>query len=249
MPDLTRRGFLQILSAAAAGTAIVGPGLFAGEAQGVPLIGGFPHYVYQRGRAMGSWAPRLEGGSRASLPFMREDEGIWDFNQMSGPWGKKGWVPTTEEFSYTLHVASRAGLDPHIAFFMAAGELQDAISKDVQSIMKEYNRGHFSSGSALLTVVDIPIMAFPYPDSGYHLQADMGHVVIQDGTLLNTDTALSKVGRVPVEAPSTIEFKLLIHMVQELRQMGVLRQNSGLRELDVGKAFQAAKRGGLIQVR
>jgi len=127
------------------------------------------------------------------------------------------WAPTGDPSVYQVNCPVPEGEDPHIAFFLAAAELQRKINDDVQEFSKHLRR----RGLVMITQVSNPIMAFPHPDKGFYLETQLEQFAAAPGDIANRDQALSTAGEVPCETPNDITFKYLLHLQEELQAMGM----------------------------
>jgi hypothetical protein len=127
------------------------------------------------------------------------------------------WAPTGDPSVYQVNCPVLDGEDPHIAFFMAASDLQRKINDDVQEFAKHLQRRSL----VMVTTVDTPIMAFPHPDKGFYLETQIAQFAVPAGDIVNRGDAVSARGEVPFETPDDITFKYLLHMQEELQAMGM----------------------------
>ena len=254
MVDTTRRGFLKLLGLTGAAVAVGGPSLFSGSAQGVPLIGGMEHYVFEGA------SPVLKPWSRAHYLFPADSNGqgcimmMRDQRSFSSHYSQResdprygqpiksltprhrGWTPIGGPSSYTVNCVVPEGEDPHVAFYMAAAKLQAKVSEDAQELAKLTR----AQSLVFITMVDSPIMAYPHEDRGFYLETHLSQFAAQKEDVMNLDEALSGQGDVPIEPPNDIEFKYLLQMDEELRRMGML--NEALHKVP-RSAFYRAFRG------
>jgi hypothetical protein len=127
------------------------------------------------------------------------------------------WAPTGDPSVYQVNCPVPDGEDPHVAFFLAAADLQREINDDVQKFSQHLRR----RGLVLVTQVNTPIRAFPHPDKGFCLETQLEHFAATPSDIANRDQALSTAGEVPCEVPNDITFKYLLHMQEVLQAMGL----------------------------
>ena len=228
--DTTRRGFLQLFGFGGAAVAATG-GLFSfGGSPSNLVLGRSKHLVFDE------TLPLLETGSRAH--FLSKESNSETFEQArrnhqkpassdaeyslislrGSRWKKdKAWSPSGDSYVYRTAVCSvPQGEDPHISFFMAATELQRKIDEDALHFSK------FADGLPTVTVVDLPIMAFPDETRGFYLETHLRQYFARLEDIRNPDQAVSSTGEIPIETPNHISFKYLMLMQEELRGMGML---------------------------
>jgi len=255
--EFSRRGFLTLMGLSGTAVAAVGPSVFS---LGDPsrILGSTGHFVFGH-----EVSPILAPGAKAHYLSPPDEHGPGFVILMREPlprysWATNnpieyvgysnrrskfcrpsvGWTPIGEPLSYEVNCVVPEGEDPHIAFFMAAAELQNKISRDAQELVKVSR----SESLVFVTKVDSPIMAYPHPDRGFFLGTQLSQFAVLQEDLINADLALSSRGEVPVEAPEYISFKYLMGMEAELRKRGMLNEN--LYRAPRGafnKAFQVAR--------
>lgn len=226
--DVSRRGFLKILGIGGAGAAAASGGLFS---MGLPLVGRADHFVFDYGVARPLLAPR------SCAHFLYKAEEKWleahppnhSYTPSSvsrillrGPqsfFPAKPWSPVGTLYDYTVEPPEmREGEDPHVAFFMAAADLQRQIDSDVQDFAKALSERSLT----MVTMADTPIMAYPKPDGGYSLGVQISQFAVEASDLVNRDQVVSEKGDVPIDVPNHITFKYLLMMEEELKQAGML---------------------------
>jgi len=182
MMNTTRRGFLRLLGIGGA-TAAVGIPLFS---QGVPILGTGDHLVY-------SSPVRLKADARAFFLYKYSTPSAFTGETVGrlvlrnprltplrnlppsqgvkvGSVGREGdtWAPYgTAHRTYQINCPVVEGEDPHIAFYLAAEELQQAVNDDILTFGRELQ------GLTMITQVIMPILAFPHPDKGFYLLAEI----------------------------------------------------------------------------
>jgi hypothetical protein len=231
--DTTRRGFLQLLGIGGAVAAVNPSGLFTSD---VSLFGP-EHYVFAPGtgarlasQGRASFLSKVEASrvsgdtvsvlhlrnprrGRRPAPYLRRDEVV-----VSAPPPDDTWCPTGQAYTYQVNCPVAPGEDPHIAFYMAAGELQDTINAD----LAEFSRHLSQQSLAMVTHVDCPVMAFPHPEKGFYLETQITQFAAAPDDITNRDTAVSARGDIPVEAPDGVSFKYLMLMQEELLAAGMI---------------------------
>ena len=132
------------------------------------------------------------------------------------------WKPHGIPVEYQVDVPVGKEDDPHTAFYMAAENLRDHISADTAKLAMGLATA--ATGKAMITVVHMPVMAVPHPESGFYLHTQIEQYACDPKDIMNPDEAESKCGEVPVETPNDIEFKYLLHLDEELKTMGFLEE-------------------------
>jgi len=218
MSDLSRRSFLQLFGlGSAAVTAGISP-VFTDPVRPEFILGGGSHWVFDRGMS-------LNPDTRAYHLF-KGLEGRSNYIMMRGP-RNKIWSPQGDVTSRRLEglvdyqVEGVRGEDPHIAFFLAATEMQDRINKDIL----EYGEQLGSLGLTMVTVVDTPITAVPRTNAGFGIFTQLRQFAAKPSDIYST-SPLSKKGEVPITMPNNIDFMYICKMQDELRTMGMLERPS-----------------------
>lgn len=239
--ETTRRGFLKLLGIGGAAAVVGGPSLFSGGAD--LLVGTADHFVFDPSAGKGG-GPLLLPQARAHFLFKDGfEEGISRLLlRNTRPWKGQPWCPTGDCSTYQVDCPVRAGEDPHVEFFMAADNLRRKINDDVQEFSRELQRYSL----VMVTVVDVPIMAFPKSETGFYLETQIQQFAVEASDIVNRGDAVSFHGDVPIEAPNDIDFKYLMHMQEELRAMGLLTWDH--HKIARRDAQEAAKRVGAKRV-
>lgn len=256
--DTTRRGFLKLLGFGAAGAAVGAGSLFtATPGQADLMINAADHYVFDRSVA----GPRLTPEGKAHFlwkvdpldPHVEHDP-VTRILLKNPKYGRRSyveqpdgtkklvvgppppWSPSGDPSVYQADCPVREGEDPHVAFFMASAELQRQINDDVQEFAKALRRFDL----VMITAVDVPIMAFPHAEQGFYLETQISQYAAKREDIENIEAAISTRGEVPVETPDNVSFKFLIHMEDELKAMGLLRddRNAHLTKKIADEAFR-----------
>jgi len=209
----TRRDFLKLLGVGAAVAG--GGGLFSSRVGDLLIVRG-EHYVYDEGRG-----PVLDWDARAFF-LTKNRDGTTTILRLRSNTSRyrhpMGWSPTGDAVTYQVDVPIFPGEDPHVAFYMAASKLRDAIDNDVQ----ELTRTMSGLSLAMVTRVDMPIMALPHPEQGFYLETQLSQYAARPSEITNRDKAVSAVGEIPMEVPDNIGMKYLMLMQEELKEMGML---------------------------
>jgi hypothetical protein len=111
------------------------------------------------------------------------------------------------------------GDDPHVNFFLAAHDLRDRIAANTNKAGDQLPPGH---EFMLCTICTTPIMAMPKEDKGFELYCTLGQLAVLKEDLAYEGSPVNRKGQVPIDAPSAISMKMLMHMELELEEMGVL---------------------------
>lgn len=258
--DSSRRGFLKLLGLGAAGAAVGTGSLFTSTtSQANLMIDAADHYVFDTsvagpkltayGKAHFLWkadpaCPHIEYDPVTRILLKNPKAGIRHW--VERPDGSKElverhpgpWSPTGDPSVYQVDCPVREGEDPHAAFFVASAELQRRINDDVQEFAKSLRRYDL----VMITVVDVPIMAFPHAESGFYLETQIAQYAAKREDISNAEAALSMRGEVPVETPDDVSFKFLMLMEEELKEMGLINpeRNAHLNKKIADEAFRRA---------
>ena len=219
--DTTRRGFLKLLGLGTAGIAVA-PSLFSAEA--VAFVGAAEHYVFKTG-------VRLTDTGKAHFLWVADDQWAREYGArvshvLMGKAGvsihqNQGWTPVGDTSVYQAACPILPGQNPHVEFFLAADKLRNKINADVQEFSK-----HLQDYSlVMVTIVDMPLVAIPNQDEGFYLETQIRQFAVQKGDIMNLYDAVSSQGEIPMETPNLIEFKYLMHLQEELKNMGMWPDN------------------------
>jgi len=254
--DIGRRGFLKLLGVGGAATAAAvvipsGIGLFSATADKLP--GAIPHFVFDASQASPLLSPQTKiwfFEDAAHRGYSGNLDMIAFRNPKSHRANPPSWSPIGESLTYQVDVPLPEGMDPHIAFFMAAEELRDAIDRDIQKIPttlfeRQYEMGILGHNIAVITTVEVPIMAFPKPEKGFYLETQILQYAADPDGVLNRREALSLNGEVPMETPDNITMKYLLHLQEELQRMGMTPQIFQANRRQA--LFEASKRLGRVR--
>ena len=249
--DLGRRDFLKLLGIGGAGIAVTAsiPGaaqhLFATrptiEMPPSPrVLLGHRHFVYDLSQrppppevirsltlagnragktGMATNLLRLHARAKATYLIQLDDGAVGSI--LMGATGRtiydNGWTPSTAgtRIDYEVDATPARGEDPHISFYKGAMDLRDRIADDTAELASGF-RG------TLITVVDMPIMAVPKPDTGFWITSTIGQFLVQDSDVVDWGNPVSQNGEVPIETPNMIEMKMLNLVDRELISMGVI---------------------------
>lgn len=154
------------------------------------------------------------------------------------------WAPhfSINARDYEADVTVPPGEDPHVIFYMAAQEMREKIAEDTNKLTNG-----LSSNAVLATMVFTPIVAMPKPDKGFYVHCSIGQMVFAKNDIYTVGNPLNSVGEIPIDTPSAIGMKMLMHMDKELEEMGIIDVDRNVPKKASAAAVREAFRRGARQ--